>query len=308
MSNSNAREFAREIQREVARERRRQESNDMVKGLVTLAVIGFGGYYWFASGNTTPKPSDPALPYAQSAFVASLDGYRNQYSDARDNKNDVQQNRVFDARKKELLCQTDPNIEDWIVKVDRVNTNWVNDRHEVWVVLQVSKHVWFNSEIVDATKNSALFETIASLKQGDKVRVSGTFRRDGDLISFGDYLREEKVKAEGSGACVRETSATQWGGMTTPEFGITISSIGNYRATAVKAVPLAAPAPVVVEPSSPTAAKSPTVEPAPAVSLQKSRSAHAQSNSSEAKRQKDAEEAFQRWKKLNIRELTAPGR
>jgi hypothetical protein len=76
MSNLNAREVAREI--------RRQESNDMLKGLVTLAVIGFGGYYWFTSNGSTSTAArnEPVAPYAQSALVASLDRYRDQYYEA----------------------------------------------------------------------------------------------------------------------------------------------------------------------------------------------------------------------------------
>jgi hypothetical protein len=264
MSNSNAREVAREI--------RRQESNDLLKGLLILGVIGFGGYHWFTSNGSTSTTArnEPVAPYAQSALVASLDGYRNQYYEAVGNKNDIQQNRIHDARRTDLLCQTDPNVQNWVVKVHKVNTNWVNDRQKVWVVLQVSKHVWFNSEIVDATENPAMFETIASLKQGDKVRVSGILRREGDLVSFSDYLREEEVRASGRGGCLRETSATQYGGMTTPEFGITLSSIGDYRAAAVKA-PSATPAPVVVEASPPPAAEARTVAPAPVLPLPKPR-------------------------------------
>jgi TonB family protein len=45
-------------------------------------------------------------------------------------------------------------------------------------------------------------------------------------------MREERVKAEGTGHCIHEKSATQWGGMTTPEFGIILSSIGDYKAAA----------------------------------------------------------------------------
>jgi hypothetical protein len=238
--------------------------NQIIKtfqGAVTFGVLGLFGWGWLTADDAGPaaaRRSEPVAPYAQSALVAALDGYRNQYSEARSNKNDIQQNRIHDARKTELLCQSDPNVQDWLVKVHKVNTNWVNDRQKAWVVLQVSKHVWFNSEIVDATENPAMFETIASLKQDDKVWVSGILRREGDLVSFGDYLREEKVRASGHGGCLRETSATQYGGMTTPEFGITLSSIGDYRAAAVE-VPSATPAPVVIEASPPPAAEPPVV-------------------------------------------------
>jgi hypothetical protein len=165
--------------REVAREIRRQESNDTLKGLLILALIGIGGYYRLTSnGHTSATAKNEPVPYAQSAFVASLDDYHNQYSKALSNKNDVQQNRIHDARRKDLLCQTDPNIENWNVKVDRVNTDWSNDRHRVWVVLQVSRDVWFNSEIVEEAENKEMFETRKALattcaKRGSRPKAPG---------------------------------------------------------------------------------------------------------------------------------------
>jgi hypothetical protein len=232
---------AKEMRDALRAERRaakNDEALDVLKGLGTLGVAGLIGWGWLfgfsgdinqSSGQTAAAPVEP---YVQTSFVASLERYRDQYSVARSNDNDIQMNRVFDGRKADFLCQTSPTIEDWRVQVYKVNTNWVNDRQKAWVVLQVSKNVWFNTEIVDATENSALFESIANLKQGDKVWVSGKLRREGDLKDFTDYLHEEEVKAKKRGNCLREFSATQYGGMSTPEFGITLSSIGKSKADA----------------------------------------------------------------------------
>jgi hypothetical protein len=206
------------------REARRKDAMNQIKGVFGLVALGFVGYIWITSAAAN-KPEPVWLPSAQTSFVQSLDNYSAQYADARDSKNEVQQNRVFDTRRKNLLCNTPSDPEDWVVKVNRVKTNWVNERNTVWVIFQVSKNVSFNSEVVEETKNKALFDTLANLKQGDKVRVGGTFRREGDKKSLGDFMREERVKAEGTGHCVHEQSATQSGGMRAPEFGITLSSV-----------------------------------------------------------------------------------
>jgi hypothetical protein len=148
----------------------------------------------------------PQGPSAQSTFVANLENYRSQYETAVSNKNDIQQNRIFDARK-EMLCKADPQVQNWTGKVYRIDTSFVDSRHRASLYLQVSDNVWFYGKMIDSTEDPELFETIAKLNKDDKIRVSGNL--------------DQKEN------CVREVSLTQRGGMTTPEFRISYSKINR---------------------------------------------------------------------------------
>jgi hypothetical protein len=136
--------------------------------------------------------------------LKQLDDYRSQYGKAKSNSNEIQQNRIFDARK-EFLCNTEAKVNNWSGEVYKVDTSWLNSRQRASVDLRISWYIWVRGKIVDAKENPELFEAIATLNKGDHVTFSGMLgEHDG---------------------CVHEVSLTQQGGMTTPEFNISYSLI-----------------------------------------------------------------------------------
>ena len=130
-----------------------------------------------------------------------------QYLEAKKNDNDIQRNRIADARDDSYLCQVNATIQGWTGKVYRVDTRLIDSRNRASVYLQISDNVWFRGATINSNENSELFETIAKLKKGDKIRVSGTLQQ------------QEQNK------CVSEVSITQTGGMETPEFRLNYSKI-----------------------------------------------------------------------------------
>jgi hypothetical protein len=199
----------KQLRAAIKAERRAEEAKSALRTLITMTVLGVGGWWWLTSGHTTAsnhRPKEAAMPSAQLTFVSDLEVYRNQYREAQSNKNDIQQNRIFDARK-EALCAVDAQVQNWTGKVYRVDTSVVDSRNRASLNLQISDNVWINGNTVDSKDNPELFEAIAKLQKGDRVKISG--RLD---------LKDN---------CVRETSITQYGGMTTPEFRISYSEING---------------------------------------------------------------------------------
>jgi hypothetical protein len=221
----------REVQAELRAERIAAKRKEMLQSLASVAALAFGAWWWFGEDVATAVSgshrTEAEKPAAQINLTSSLEGYRDQYQVAKSNKNDIQQNRVADTQKA-ALCQTSPDVYGWLGKVYRVNTNIINSRSEGRLTVQVSDNVWLRGEMIEEAVSPELFEVIANLKVGDKIRVSGTL-----------YQRE---------GCVTEMSLTQSGGMRDPEFLITYSAINGVEA---RKPPAPAPKEVWVAPSMP---------------------------------------------------------
>ena len=170
--------------------------------IVVLGCLGACIYAWHLA-QSAPVAEEPG-PTAQTTFVRALDDYRNEYSQARSNKNDIQQNRISDTRKEKLLCITEPKINSWAGEVNHVRTGLLNSRKWASVDIKISRNVSVRGR-VDSTENPELFETIARLNSGDHIRFSGAIGQQ-----------------EG---CLRERSVTQSGGMSDPEFEVAYSEI-----------------------------------------------------------------------------------
>ena len=168
-------------------------------------------------------PSAPAaqqLPPAQTAFLHLLEDYRKQYSGASSffsgSQNDIQKNRIYDARKK-ALCDIDPDVHGWTGVVVNVKTPVIfGSRHkaalEIAMPASINDNVEFRGETINAKEDPELFEMVATLKRGDKIRFSGTINHHHK-------------------GCIYAHNLTQTFGMEWPKFGFTYSEInGVHRA------------------------------------------------------------------------------
>jgi hypothetical protein len=187
--------------------RRTTMSDNPLTGLVVLAVGGFGGWYWM----TSDIPRNDDMPQSQRAFVQMLDGYREKYVEAEKNRNDIQQNKIYDARQNRL-CSAENQVDGWFAEVTDIDTKWIDSRQRASVNLRVSWYTWGRGVTVDSRENPELFEKLAGLKKGDHVFFSG------------EIVKSDK-------GCLKEVSLTQHGGMTAPEFKYNLTSIHKTKKT-----------------------------------------------------------------------------
>ena len=165
---------------------------------------------------SAPDALAQQAPSAQAAFLHLLDDYRKQYNGHSSllwgKRNEIQMNRIYDARKK-ALCDVDPDVRDWTGVVDKVSTPLIfGSRHkaslEIALPSKVTDNVGFVGETINSKEDPELFEAIANLKRGDKIRFSGTINH---------YHK----------GCVFERSITQSGGMEWPTFWFTYSEVNG---------------------------------------------------------------------------------
>ena len=192
----------------------------LLLGIVAFAalfIVLFVGEMAKQSASATPQ-----LPPAQSAFLHLLEDYRKQYSGASSlfsgSRNDIQMNRIYDARKK-ALCDVDADVRDWTGVVVNVRTSLFNSRHkaslDIALPSSINDNVGFRGVTINSKEDPELFETFAKLKRGDKIRFSGRLN---------DYK-----------GCVQEHSVTQAGGMEWPAFRFTYSEVNGVRSTKLSA-------------------------------------------------------------------------
>ena len=183
--------------------------------LLTTMLALFGVIAAGITKTTSSRNSEPEMPPAQASFLSQLEDYRTQYSAASSKRNDIQMNRIYDARKM-ALCAVDPNVRGWTGTVRDVSTGFSRSQRRAFVTLNIpnfNDNITFSGENIYLKEDPELFEVLADLKRGDKIQFSGTF----------DY----------STGCVREISLTQTFGMEWPEFRFTYSEINGVRSNKI---------------------------------------------------------------------------
>lgn len=126
-------------------------------------------------------------------------------------QNEFQQNAVIETWEK-ALCDLARNatVKDWLGRVYDVHETW--DRNASLNV-EIHDRIWletYGSAIAEKEngpsnikKETELYDTVTSLKKGDRIIFSGEF-----ISSKGDYKR----------GCVTERSLTRSGAIREPEF------------------------------------------------------------------------------------------
>lgn len=157
-------------------------------------------------------PEERAMPTDESEFLSIIDSFQRQYREA---SNEFQKSTVRKERAGAFVrALSSLSVNDWIGQVSSMQTT--SDGHGILYVklpgtTTATVQTWNNSlsDMGSGTlisPGSALYEQVSHLAIGDKVIFSGTFVA-GNL----DY--------------VRETSLTEAGSMSEPEFIFTFRSV-----------------------------------------------------------------------------------
>ena len=158
--------------------------------------------------------AEPVRPPAQAAFLAAVTQARVQCQAAR---NDMDRSEARVARKTAIcLALPQHTARDWIGRIYRLSSNSEGD---VVVGIAIGPEVYvttWNNSISDIGDNtlippgSPVFQALTVMRRDDPVKFSGTF-----IVSNVD--------------CVKETSLTQEGSMTVPEFLLRFSNASRAR-------------------------------------------------------------------------------
>lgn len=184
--------------------------------LISSAVLFAGILYfmgYFDEPDTTYQRIESASPDKEQSFVGVVRGYIKKSNDA---KNDLQIAALKTERNRKI-CQVlngNYSVNNWVGKVNKLGSS--GDGKGV-VNIEIAKRVvikTWNNDFSDGgsntliDQNTALFQRALNLNVGDLVKFSGSFFRD-------------------KNECIRETSLTQNGGMTEPEFVFKFSDISK---------------------------------------------------------------------------------
>jgi len=150
----------------------------------------------------------------QQEFVTLVEDSMEAYENA---ENSIQEGRAREERAEKLCSYFADGFEvhDWQGEVDAIHSNMTGD---AGIELLIAKNLTIKTASSSLTFNSAtqktliekespLFETVASLSEGDTVRFSGAFLKGGDKD------------------CLMEVSVTQAGGMSMPEFMFRVTEL-----------------------------------------------------------------------------------
>ena len=201
----------------------KQDGTDILKGLVALIIIGaiawFTRGFWMKliadhkagttalSGQQSPSLPLSQLPGDQTQFINIVESFYQPYKEA---PNELKKSALRTDRKTALEKFT-PNrtVNNWIGRIKEMTTNSSGDAH-IALHLEGSKAIviktWNNSlsDLMDGTliiHGSPLYNNLINLSKGDLVRFSGNFFHGGNSLDF-----------------LRETSITEEGSMTEPDF------------------------------------------------------------------------------------------
>lgn len=181
----------------------------VVFAAVAVAIFGGDKSPWAKRSDGTSQT--PPMPADQAQFVGVVEKFITSYKGA---ANDMARGGERVARGK-AICDVmrAPAVKDWIGTIDTLSSN--NDGRGVLSV-QISPNVrveTWNNAVSDAGDRtlidpaSPLFATVSAMKKHQWVRFAGTFF-PGDQAD-----------------CLRESSITQSGAMTEPEFLFRFSGI-----------------------------------------------------------------------------------
>lgn len=168
------------------------------------------------AAEAVPEPAqEPEMPPSQQQFCEAITTGRQEYDAARrSGANELKLSKLRSIRTAAVLAAVPGGtVKDWVATVETLQTN--GEGKAVFVVqlpCDVKLGTWNNalSDIVDNSlipQSSPLFDAIAELNTGTKLRVSGKLA-EGDVDGY------------------REASVTELGSMTDPVYILRFSGIG----------------------------------------------------------------------------------
>jgi hypothetical protein len=192
----------------------------MVVGVIVLAVISaIGGKGGNTSSNSV-SAVDSSIPTPQKTFTALVDSFKAPYegADTEIKKTNVRFNRK-DALANYFSQAGSTQFQGWIGRIQKLTTE---SDGSAFISIQLAGtnieiQTWNNSlsDILSHTmiqRSNPLYQSLMNLKEGDQVTITGTFIHDEDNKGP-DYIGE--------------TSMTEEGSMTEPEFLARFSQISK---------------------------------------------------------------------------------
>jgi hypothetical protein len=172
----------------------------MVERRGCLALVLSGAV--LATGCDDVEPArKPRIPADQQAFVELVTRYARAWAAA---PNDIAREPLRLERKEEL-CRNPPiNVSEWLATVRQVGKSLSNDGA---LEVALSDKISLNS--YEIKRDGPLFAILATLRERQKVRFSGSFFRS---------VHQQKD-------CLVETRFTESGGMTEPRFRFDFTAI-----------------------------------------------------------------------------------
>jgi hypothetical protein len=149
-------------------------------------------------------------PAYQRAFAKTVNHYSDVFQNKTDGKNELQEKDLEDKAvhdRNRALCKIfhdDLEVEDWVGEVDEIEKEVLGEK--------VTLHVTVGEGDADPSlqgrvkKDSRVYKQIYKLSEGDRVKLSGRFKKDDD-------------------ACVYDQNVTTVFRMTSPDFSFTFTDV-----------------------------------------------------------------------------------
>ena len=180
---------------------------------IIIAGVGFLVLAIFAGNSSeSKKESEPEIQYPANQTVL-IDASLLAIDKAKKADNDMQKGNALRERNKTICANMGPlTVEDWIGTVSKIDSN--SDGLGI-LKIEIAKNVYvetWNNAISDSFHNTLiqpstpLFDAVANLKKGQKVKFSGQFFDDSDT-------------------CIYESSLTLDGKVKEPEFIFKFSKV-----------------------------------------------------------------------------------
>jgi len=171
-----------------------------LQGLMFLVLLG-GGWLYFSGrlDHLIEAHQQSALPADEAAFISINQDAKHRWQDA---LNDIQREPIPNARNM-ALCAVPVNVSEWTGHVGRVGTYLGSNQASLSVALVPNITLRTEGDLQNKgskiQRGTRLFDAVSKLAAGQSVTFSGYF-------------------IKGDKTCLQETSLTNSGSLTDPEF------------------------------------------------------------------------------------------
>jgi hypothetical protein len=178
-----------------------------LKGLILLAMLG-GGWLYFSGrlDHLTEAHEQSEMPAEEVTFIRIVQDANRRWNDA---PNDIQRESMPNARNK-ALCNIPMTVSEWTGRVDSIGTYLASDQVSFSVSPVPNITLRTEGDLQNAgskiQRGTSLFDAVSQLRSGQSVTFSGHF-------------------IKGDGTCLNETSLTNNGSMTDPEFEFIFTNV-----------------------------------------------------------------------------------
>lgn len=178
-----------------------------LEGLIFFALLG-GGWLYFSGrlDHLIEARQQSGLPAEEVAFIRIIQDARHRWHDA---QNDIQREPIPNARNR-ALCNVPITVSEWTGPVGRVGTYLASELVSLSVVLVPNVTLRTEGDLQNEgskiQRGTPPFDAASKLTAGQSVTFSGRF-------------------IKGDKTCLQETSLTDNGSLTGPEFEFIFTNV-----------------------------------------------------------------------------------